>query len=338
MSLPSVFSRYHAEVNAEIKSLISERQSPMYDMMRYHLGWIDAHGRVLNRSNGKAVRPTLCLLTCEAVGGEYRKALPLAAAVELVHNYSLIHDDIQDDDIERRHQPTVWRLWGKPQAINAGTVMRMLAGVAVRRLEIPCERQVRIQSLIDEATIKLIEGQYLDISFETKPDISVADYLDMIGCKTAALISCSVESGAELGTDDRRRIAALREFGWNLGMAFQTKDDILGIWGRQDQIGKPTGNDIRHRKKSLPVILGVSETSGPRHEELRRIYNRETLDEESVRTVIEMLESAGALKESQRITVEYIQKARDIVNSVSLEPSFRRDIDELVTFLMDRDF
>ena len=130
--------------------MLAERQSPLYDMMRYHLGWIDAQGRPLPGSAGKALRPTLCLLACEAVGGTYHRALPAAAAVELVHNFSLIHDDIQDDDRERRHRPTVWSIWGKPQAINAGTAMRVLASLALSRLSergVSGEKQLHAQRI-----------------------------------------------------------------------------------------------------------------------------------------------------------------------------------------------
>ncbi len=348
MGLPSVFERYHSEIDAEISEIIDERDSHLYDMLRYHLGWMDSKGRVRKRSNGKAVRPTLCLLVCEAVGGAYQPALPAAAAVELVHNYSLIHDDIQDDDVERHHQPTVWRVWGKAQAINAGTVMRMLANVALRRLKVSPAKKLRIQNLMDEATIRLIEGQYLDISFESRNDISTSDYIDMVGCKTAALIACAVGSGAELGTGDRKTISSLQEFGWNLGMAFQTKDDILGIWGKKEETGKPSGNDIRRRKKTLPIILGIQRAAGPYRKQLLDILSehslrvhssdKDNLSEDSVQSIIGILENAGALEETQRITEDYINKALNILDSLSLTTPARQDLDEVVTFLKTRTF
>jgi geranylgeranyl diphosphate synthase, type I len=343
MVLPSIFERYHDEVDDEIRTIIDERESRLYDMLRYHFGWMDRNGRIKKQSNGKAVRPTLCLLTCEAVGGDYKTALPAAAAIELVHNYSLIHDDIQDDDAERHHQPTVWRVWGKAQAINAGTVMRMLANVALRKLKVTPGKKMRIQKLIDEATIRLIEGQYLDISFESQDDTSVEEYIDMVGCKTAALITCAVESGAELGTNDRKTINTLHEFGWNLGMAFQTKDDILGIWGRKEETGKPSGNDIRRRKKTLPIIYGLQTAPGSLRGRLKRSLSitsgyEEIMSEEAVQSIIEILEKIGALEETQTITDEYIEKALSIVDSLSLTTSARKDLDEVVMFLKTRTF
>jgi len=338
MGLPSVFERYHAQIDEEIKSIINERKSCMYSMLRYHFGWADNHNQEQKRSSGKAVRPTLCLLTCEAVGGDSRLALPAAAGIEMVHNYSLIHDDIQDNDTERHHQPTVWCVWGKAQAINAGTAMRMLAAVALRRLRVSPEKQIRIQSLVDEATISLIEGQYLDISFESKPDISIADYIEMIGCKTAALITCAIQTGAELGTENRNTIISLREFGWNLGMAFQTRDDILGIWGKKAETGKPSGNDIRHRKKTLPVVYAIQNAPAYSRETLIRSYRNEKITEDTVQTIIDILESSGAYEYTQKRTEHYIENAVEIMHRLPIIPSTKNDLSEIITFLKTRTF
>jgi geranylgeranyl diphosphate synthase, type I len=338
VGLPKVFEKFHTEIDAEIISIIAERQSPMYNMLRYHFGWMDRSGQIQNRSNGKAVRPTLCLLTCKAGGGDYQRALPAAAAIELVHNYSLIHDDIQDDDVERHHQPTVWHVWGKAQAINAGTAMRMLADVALRRLNVTSTQQIRIQSLIDEATIRIIEGQYLDIYFESKTVISISEYLEMVECKTAALIACAAEIGAELGASDRQQIESWRDLGWNLGMAFQTKDDILGIWGREKETGKPSGNDIRLRKKTLPIIFGLQNTTGQARETLLQCYRNETLDEDIVQAIVTILEKAGALEATQVVTEQYINQANKILDHLPVAFSAKQDLMEVINFFKTRTF
>jgi len=220
MKLPIVFDKYRAEIDSELRSVLAERQMPMYDMVRYHLGWVDKEGRPTLNSQGKALRPTLCLLACEAITGDFRMALPAAAAVELVHNFSLVHDDIQDNDRERRHNPTVWSLWGKPQAINVGTAIRVLASIALLRLGengVSAQKQLRAQRLLDESCLKVIEGQYLDISYEPRLDVGVADYIEMIDKKTAALIAGSLELGALLSTDDELVIEHFRNFGRNMG-------------------------------------------------------------------------------------------------------------------------
>lgn len=338
LKLPSVFTRYQAEIDAEMRSILEERQSPLYDMLRYHFGWIDENGCPQCGSNGKAVRPTLCLLACSALGGHHQRALPAAAAVEFVHNYSLIHDDIQDDDRERRHRATVWSLWGKPQAINAGTAMRMLANSALRRLDIALSRQAHLHYLLDEATIRLIEGQYLDISYEGRFDITVADYVHMVAGKTASLFACALEIGSALASEDATGVKAFREFGWNLGMAFQVRDDMLGIWGSTEETGKPSCNDIRRRKKTLPVVHALERATGPQRDELLRYYSSPSDDAESVDRVLAVLKSVGAFDQSKHLTESYIDRAKDAVASLPLDRDAARDIGEVVDFLETRRF
>lgn len=341
MNLPAVFERYRADIDRELRLALAGRLSPLYDMLRYHLGWIDSQGKPLKNPAGKALRPTLCLLACEAVGGDCRRALPAAAAVELVHNYSLIHDDIQDDDAERRHRPTVWSLWGKPQAINAGTAMRMLAGRTLWRLAesgIPLTKQQRVQSLLDEATLQLIEGQYLDISYESRFDICVDDYLKMVEGKTAALMAVSTEAGALLGTNDEALVGNFRDIGWNLGLAFQIKDDILGIWGDQGKTGKPRGSDIRRRKKSLPIIYALGKTNGEQKRELVQAYHDGAIDEGGVAAVLRILDSVDARSQSNELAENYYRQARMLVEELALPGAAKADLEEVGRFLVERDF
>jgi geranylgeranyl diphosphate synthase type I len=310
-------------------------------MIRYHLGWVDAEGVPQFGSAGKALRPTLCLLACESVSGEYRQALPAAAALELVHNYSLIHDDIQDDDRERRHRPTVWAIWGKPQAINVGTAMRILSNTALRRLEemgIPAGKQSRIQRLLDEASLRLIEGQYLDISYENRFDITANDYLNMIEGKTASLIACALEIGALLGTNEEHLIEGFRNFGWNLGLAFQIRDDILGIWGNQDSTGKPLGSDIRRRKKTLPIVYALEKAHDGLKQELIQIYQNGALDDLSTANVIRILEMMGTQTSTQQMTERYCCEARRIIGELVVKPASRSTFDELINFTEERSF
>jgi geranylgeranyl diphosphate synthase, type I len=310
----------------------------MYDMIRYHLGWIDRSGRPDAAGHGKGVRPTMCLLACQSVGGDYRTGLPAAAAIELVHNYSLIHDDVQDDDTERRHRPTVWSIWGKPQAINAGTAMRMLASTALRRLSLGLCKRSRIEFLIDEATISLIEGQYLDICYENRLDITVDEYLTMVSGKTGALLGCALETGAELGTDDVACTGAFGEFGRNLGLAFQIRDDILGIWGEVAETGKPSCNDIRRRKKTLPVVLAFDRVGGAERRRLESMYRNGPLDEVAVRDVMSILDAAEARVESERLQRSFVRKAEDAIRPLRLKAGPAKDLDEVVRFLDCRTF
>ncbi len=310
-------------------------------MLRYHLGWLDEKGSPGQGLAGKALRPSLCLLACEAVGGDYHRALPAAAALELLHNYSLIHDDIQDDDLERRHRPTVWAVWGKPQAINAGTAMRIFTNVSLLHLGelgVPLEKRLLVQRLIDETSLSLIEGQYLDISYENRYDITVSDYLRMIEGKTAALIACALEIGALLGTDDENLIKCFRQLGWNLGLAFQIRDDILGIWGDQDLTGKPQASDIRRRKKTLPVIRALEAAQDGYKETLVRFYQDGAHDGSSLATVLAVLEKAGAQTYAQKMNESYCREARRILGTLTIQTDARRDFEELIDFLEQRSF
>lgn len=339
--LPAVLERYRNVIDIELKSVLDGRKSPLYDMMRYHFGWIDEKGNLKQRSVGKALRPTLCLLACEAVSGQYHQALPAAVALELVHNYSLIHDDIQDNDHERRHRPTVWAVWGKPQAINAGTAMRILTNIALSRLgefNVPLEKRLLVQQLLDETSLKLIEGQYLDISYENRSDIAVSDYMRMVEGKTASLIACALEIGALLGTDDENLIRCLYDFGWNLGLAFQIRDDVLGIWGDRDMLGKPLANDIRRRKKTLPVVYALETAVGRRKEVLVQFYQDGARDDIPVTDIVAVLEETGAQSHAQVMNEGYFREARRIISKLSIEPAARYDFEELVDFLEERRF
>jgi geranylgeranyl diphosphate synthase, type I len=341
MSLPVILDKYRAEVDAELEATIGSRKSPLYDMMRYHLGWIDEKGKPTTNNSGKALRPALCLFSCEAVGGSYRQALPAAAALELVHNFSLIHDDIQDNDKERRHRPTVWAIWGQPQAINAGTAMRILANSALRRLredEVSIRKQLILGERLDEVTLDLIEGQYLDIGFEDRFDITVDDYLTMINGKTGALLSGSMEIGAFIGTDDEAKVMNFAQAGRYLGLAFQIRDDILGIWGQQAETGKPSGNDIRRRKKSYPVVLALENTRGTAQKELLAVYQKESLTDADVSKIMAIFESAGARENAQELVEKYSEQARQAFNSTNPLPSFKKEMEEMLQFLTDRNY
>ncbi|HSO02204.1 MAG TPA: polyprenyl synthetase family protein, partial [Gaiellaceae bacterium] len=223
------FTRLLADIENEMSSVIDERGGharPLYEMLAYHLGIDGKSG-----PQGKRMRPLLGLLAYQSLTGDYRPALPGAAAVELGHNFSLVHDDIEDADVERRHRPTLWAIWGVPLAINAGDALFALSRLALYRLLDDGFSERRVLALMrvyDETCLALCEGQYLDITFERQAEVSVEAYLEMIGKKTAALVGASVQAGAILATDDGGVVEAYRRFGYDLGMAFQIADDVKG--------------------------------------------------------------------------------------------------------------
>lgn len=291
------FERYLPLIEAEMDRVIGGAEGAYaghYGMLRYHMGWVDPQMQPAVVNSGKRIRPAACLLACEAVGGAVEDALPLAAAVELLHNFSLIHDDVEDDSPTRRHRPTVWALWGVPQAINAGDAMFTLARLALHGLgSRPISPAVAMDAcmIFDHACLRLTEGQYLDMSFEGRLDVTVDEYLLMIEGKTAALLSASLELGALVGGADQSARRHLAGFGRSLGLAFQMEDDILGIWGDEAFTGKSAASDILARKKSLPVVYALENPSVG--EALRARY-AQPIGPAGVPAVLDLLARAGA--------------------------------------------
>ena len=269
--------KYRDDVIAEISAVIGDSKLPLYDMMRYQMGWVDEQGKPQTGRGGKMLRSALCLLTCEVVGGDWHKALPAAASLEMVHNFSLIHDDIEDGSSQRRHRDALWKVWGQAQAINAGDAMFALARLAMLRLAergVPDTKVLRAINRLDETCLRLTTGQYLDISYEQRLDIGVKQYLEMISGKTASLFACSFNMGALVGCDNESSITHLDKFGHAMGMVFQIQDDILNIWGDGSVTGKPTACDIHNKKKSLPVVYALENSSGQQLETLQTTADR----------------------------------------------------------------
>ena len=340
-NLDTIWKRFRPELEAELKYVVGRASLPMYDMMRYHMGWIDESGRTQKDTAGKRLRPILCLIACQALCGQYRQALPVAAAIELVHNFSLIHDDIQDSSIERRGRPTVWYIWGQPQAINVGDCMHALALSSLFRLEetgTPHAKMVRAARIMGEASLKLSEGQYRDISYENHLDIKINDYLSMISGKTAALFRCSLEIGAIMATDNESQISHLRSYGQALGMTFQVHDDVLSIWGDEKTTGKSSASDIQSKKKTLPVIYALEKAKGADGKRLRQIYQKKTIDRADVDDVLRLLSKTDALAYSQEMSKKYYHEALSELDAADVPQPEKADLQAIAKFLLEREY
>ncbi len=297
---PNITSRLTA-IDEEIRAVLTQAEpalQPFYGMMLYHLG-LDAE----RAGSGKRLRPLLLTLLYEAIAGEIMPALPAAAAVELLHNFTLIHDDIEDQDPTRRHRPTVWSVWGVPQAINAGDGMFAASRLAVHRLTergVAAERVLEFACLLDQACVRVCEGQFLDLSYESRTDVTAERYRSMVALKTGALFSAAAEGAAAIGSDDPDLRATLARFGEDFGHAFQAHDDLLGIWASSERTGKVEMNDIAKRKKTLPVVLAFERAAPKVRATLETLYSaaaplpqenvdhvREILDDLRVRDLIE---------------------------------------------------
>ena len=339
-SVPESFTSYRDTVRVELKKVIDSCPSVLGSMLRYHMGWQDEHGHSCSRESGKFIRSTLCLLSCQAVGGDTSQVMPAAAAVELIHNFSLIHDDIEDASDERHHRPTVWKLWGQSQAINAGDAMFTLAYLALLKLKdrgIADEKVASSTKMLGLACLELCEGQYLDIKYENRLDITVDDYLDMATKKTAVLVAASTSLGAYLGSEDSKLVDSFHLFGKELGLAYQIHDDILGIWGIGESTGKSIG-DISQRKKTLPVVYGLRNSAGEVRKRLEKLYSQKSIEGEDIMEVTKILDHLGARDYAENLAKQYHFKALAQLEAAQLDTSMQAPLKETAHFLLKRDF
>lgn len=336
-------SPYLAEVEEEMRAVLSTSEPalrPFYELLHYHLGWVDERLNPTLEYRGKRIRPALCLLVCEALGGKYEQAVPAAAAVELVHNFSLIHDDIEDRSPERRGRSTLWRLWGESIAINAGDGLMILSHLALHRLAlrgVSIERIPLALGILDAASLSLCQGQYLDLAYQDRLDVTPEMYLKMAEKKTAALLEGAAHLGALIATERPALIEAARAFARFLGLAFQIADDLLGIWGDPQRTGKAVGEDIRARKKSLPIVWALQEEKQRNQIELANLYGATEIDERALSRVMALLEELGAREYAEALAAEYRERALTELNR--FPASFARDrLRELALFLSERRF
>ena len=257
MDTKTLLSHIELELQKQIARLDQPRMKGFHEMLTYHMGWTGEGAGA--EATGKRIRPLLVLLCTASCSASWQLALPAAAAIELVHNFSLVHDDIQDNSPKRRGRDTVWVKWGAPMAINAGDALFVLSNQAIIDLKdnYPAEVVVRAAEILHNTCLDLTRGQYLDISYEERKDLSVEDYWPMISGKTSALLMACCQIGALLGGADEEKQAAYRSFGHFLGLAFQVQDDILGIWGDEKATGKSAASDLVEGKNSLPVLAGL---------------------------------------------------------------------------------
>lgn len=286
-------------VDLGLRSAVERLPAPASRIASYHFGWSDAEGALIEGRSGKALRPLLTLLAAQAVGGQWAQAVPAAVAVELVHNFSLIHDDIIDRDTVRRNRQTAWKVFGTTEALLVGDALHALA-FEILAAEDDEQGHFAYGAHILAATVRaLIDGQLADTRFEGRERVGIAECVAMSEAKTASLIGCATELGALYGGGSPEQLEALRDFGFRMGLAFQHVDDLLGIWGDPAVTGKPAYSDLRSRKKSLPVVAALG-SGRPGVAELSRLYTgSEPLEEEQVRRVAELVEQCGGRRASE---------------------------------------
>lgn len=310
-----------------------------YDVMRYHLGFVDAAFLPARSDPGKRIRPTLCLLACEAAGGDPADAMPMAASIELLHNFTLIHDDIQDHSPLRRHRPTAWSIWGVAQAINAGDAMFAVSHLTLLRsalVGVPADVVLALAQDLHDTTLRIVEGQVLDLGFESRTDVSAEEYTQMIGGKSAAICRCACWSGATIAGATADQAQIIGDAGYALGIGFQLRDDILGIWGATAETGKAHADDIRRRKKSLPIVLLHDRASVAHRNEISELYALPEIPPDGVQHVLGLLGEYEIESAVQTRAREWHDLALELLRSTLPENQPRRQLERLVDALVAR--
>ncbi len=324
---PEVLARASSVVVPALLAAVDRLDPTLQEPVRHHLA-----------GGGKHVRAALVLVAAAAVGGTEDAAVPGGVAIELVHNYSLLHDDIIDGDRERRHRPTVWAQFGEGAAIVAGDA---LAALAIQVLldapssSTPSTSYTEAARRLTDANQAMIAGQSADMAFETRPRVSVEECLAMERGKTGALIAAACAIGAVLGGADARTADALAAYGEHLGIAFQAVDDLLGVWGDPSVTGKPVGADLLARKKALPVAVAF-ERGGAVADELATIFSHAPQPVEAERAT-QLLERAGARDAVAAIADDHLRSALGALDHVDLEPAPKEELVEVARYVTARD-
>jgi geranylgeranyl diphosphate synthase type I len=342
MDLQPIFNRYLPLLEQALRGAISVPCPELgrhYGMMHYHLGWVDEALTPVPGDGGKRLRPLLCLLVTEATGGSTERVMPAAVALELLHNFSLVHDDIEDNSATRRGRPSVWKVWGIPQAINVGDGLFALTHLTLTQLAdrgAPPARALEAMRVFTAACVALTEGQFLDMSFEARVDVTLSEYLQMIRGKTAALSRAACQLGALVAGAPPEMVAHYARFGEHLGMAFQIQDDWLGVWGEEAVTGKPVGDDIRERKKNYPVVYALEQLAKVGDLRLADLYRRNRMDEATVQAVLDVLHEVDAAAHTRQVARTYHEQALAALAATGIENQAQTWLIELARALASR--
>ena len=335
-ALPSAYiekmqSGIEVQLKASLSNLEAKSTALLVQMVRHHLGWIKPEA-----NRGKRLRPLLSLLCCDAAGGHWQSSLPAAGAIEWIHNFSLIHDDIEDRSETRRGRETVWKRWGIAQATNTGDALFALAHLLTHELEAHGHDSVTILSIqkqLDKACLHLTLGQHLDLTFEEADGVTEDEYQEMIEGKTAALISASCEIGALAAHSEPSKVALFRQFGHDLGMSFQIYDDLLGIWGTPEVTGKPSGDDLRIRKKTLPIIFALNHSDN-----FKESWDSDEIDDIQVTRMITYLNRSGAREYTEEATRRWTDSALEALALSEPNEPAASELALLTQNLLSREF
>jgi len=302
-----------------LRAAADRMNSSTRQVIGYHFGWWDEHGNPLDGNSGKALRPVLAMLAAEAVGGTAERAANAGVAVELAHNFSLLHDDIMDGDRTRRHRPTAWAVYGVPAALLAGDALSTLATEALVADGPP----LAIDGVprLNEAMLRIDDGQAADMAFEGRADVPLDECITMARDKTSSLFAAACELGAMSTGASPERVWQLGQFGEHLGLVFQLVDDLQGIWGDPAVTGKPVMSDLRARKKSLPVVAALTAGNGASTRLTELYLGDEPLDDDALQTCADLIAEAGAHRWAHHEIQRQLDLALACLQAANPEPA-----------------
>jgi geranylgeranyl diphosphate synthase type I len=334
ISTPPVLGRARDEAGPAMRAAVAKLLPELHGPVQYHFGWADVDGTPVAGGGGKGVRPALAILSAEAAGAPAAAGVPGAVALELVHNFSLLHDDVIDNDRERRHRPTVWALFGVGDAIIAGDALLTLALEVLFEAEAP--GGARAAAALTRATSAMIAGQVLDMTFETRDAVSLDECITMECGKTGALLACAASIGALMAGGDDRLVDALAAYGRHLGLAFQAIDDVLGIWGAPAVTGKPAWSDLRQHKKALPLVFAWEQATGSERRELRDLLSNGTPTEPAMARAATIIEARGGRECAESFAARELDAAFRALGAADLDRGVRAELVELAHFVVER--
>ena len=331
----SKYEEYRQAVETELRDVFDGREGFLYNLLRYHLGWVDQQGHAEEGRTPLHFQGAVALVACEALGTDFRSALPAAAGVELVHHFTLVHGEVQAGRAESVDRPGIWWVWGPAQAINAGDGLHALGRSAMMGLGkrgTPPERVLRAVRSLDLACLQLCEGQYMDLEFQDQMMVTSTAFMDMVSRKAGALTGSSAEAGALVAGGDSGQCDALHAMGVKLGAARQIARDIGDFWGERGDA--MTASTIIAKRKTLPVIHAMERGSVAAKRELGAIYMKRVLEQQDVARLVSILEETGARTAAEERAVQLTEEGLSAASSAGISESGMGQLSELAEWAL----
>ena len=336
MNLTTMLARYEEDIEKNLKAVFEGKDIPLYNMMSYQMGWIDEQGEKMSSGVHLPRKyASMCLLVSEAFGGSTNNAMSSACAVELVNNYSLIHQDLQDGIPSRNNRSSLWWVWGPAQSINAGDGMHALARLTLldqRNKGLEPDQVLTLIEALDSACIDICEGEYMDLTYRERVDISEDAYLNMVELKSASLMSCALKLGAISANASLEQVDIISDFGRKVAVATQIRDDIFSLWNTKIDESY-LSDEVLNKKKSLPIIFALKNAKGSEKHILGDVYFKRVIDPEDINKVIDVLDVLGAKEYSEQRLIEIKDQALDSLNKLKLPDEFSSQLEHITNIL-----